>query len=524
MLDRPEKPQTAAEKKKAVAELMKVYGDREWRLDNLYFVQNETGTKVLYRRRKSQKAYCENQWVLDIIAKARQLGYSTHIAIEITDFCVFNKDKAAAIIDYKLEDAKKKLEKIAFAYHSLPDILKNRVYLIKENEDELRWSNGSSCVVGTTHRGGTNQFLHISEFGKIAAEKPETAREIVTGALQTIAPGQIIKVESTAHGTSGRFFDMVERAKAKAATGLPLSVLDFKLHFYGWMFRDDYRLPVNSVIVTQEVIDYFRQLKAKYGISVDGEQQAWYQRKLIDLGWDDMKEEFPSHIDECFYNSLEGAFFKKELAKARADKRIGFPVPYDPTRRVHTCWDKGMNEKSDRNAICWFQHDGVRFRWVDFYENAGENIAHYAGVIEQKRIERKFIYGTHYGPHDLKQRVWGDTSPTPKTMADIAKDVGITFKIVDRVDDKSVSIEAARRAIGVSFFCSEHCDGLIKGLDNYRKTWNKVIGDWTSVPFHNWASNSADALQCGAMGIQPERIERDKPRDRGQRRGSHWSN
>lgn len=525
VLDRPAKPQTAAEKKKALATLLKFYGDREWRLDHLYYVQDETGTKVLYRRRTAQRVYCENQWVLDIIAKARQLGFSTEIAIEITDFCVFNKDKRAAIIDFKLEDAKKKLEKIAFAYHSLPETIKQRNPLIKENEDELQWKNGSSCVVGTSHRGGTVQFLHVSEFGKIALEKPMVAREIITGAFQTIAPGQIIKVESTAHGTSGAFFDMVERAKAKLASGTSLSLLDYKLHFYGWMYRDDLRLPVNSVIVTQEVIEYFRQLKAKYGIAVDGQQQAWYQHKLIELGWDDMREEYPSHIDECFYNSLEGAFFKKELSKARADKRIGFPVPFDPTRRVHTCWDKGMNEKSDRNAIWWFQHDGVRFRFIDYYENAGENIAHYAGVLEEKRLARKFIYGTHYGPHDLKQRVWGDTSPTPKTMADIADEVGVKFKIVDQVDDKGVSIEAARRAIGVSFFCSEFCAEGIKALDNYRKTWNKVIGDWTTVPFHNWASNGADALQCGAMGIQPDKPDREARRSdlRGQRRGTHWS-
>lgn len=527
MLDKPQpspQQQTKAQQKAALAQLLKAYGDREWRLDHLYHVQDETGTKVLYKRRRAQRVYCESQWVLDIIAKARQLGFSTEIAIEITDFCVFNKDKSAAIIDYKLEDAKKKLEKIAFAYHSLPEFLKSRVPLLKENEDELRWANGSSCVVGTTHRGGTNQFLHISEFGKIAAEKPEEAREIVTGALQTIAPGQIIKVESTAHGTSGRFFDMVERAKAKKAEGTPLTVLDFKLHFYGWMYRDDYRLPANMVIVTQEVQDYFKKLEQQHGIKVDGSQMAWYQRKLTDLGWDDMKEEFPSVIEECFYNSLEGAFFKKELSHARADKRIGYPVPYDPTRRVHTCWDKGMNEKSDRNAICWFQHDGVRFRWIDYYENAGESLAHYAGVIEEKRIARKFVYGKHYGPHDLKQRVWASTSPQPKTMQDIAKEAGIDFTIVDRVEDKEISIEAARRAINVSFFCSEYTDGLIKALDNYRKTWNKLIADWTSVPFHNWASNGADAVQCGAMGIQPDKPERDSRRDfRGQRRGTHWS-
>ena len=524
MLDRPH-VLTKKDEKAAFEESLKFFGDREWRLDHLYYVQDEQGTKTLYQRRRAQRAYCENQWVLDIIAKARQLGFSTEIAIELTDFCLFNRDKSTGIIDFKLEDAKKKLAKIRYAYVNLPDWLRDEIPLLKDNEDELKWANGSSCVVGVTHRGGTLQFLHISEFGKTAAEKPEVAMEIVTGALNTVAPGQIIKVESTSHGTNGLFYDMVERAKKKLAEGSPLTVMDYKLHFYGWMYRDDYRVQRSHVVITHEVQTYFAELKKKYGIEVDGDQMAWYQQKVTLLGWDKMKEEFPSHIDECFFNSLEGSFFKKELSRARMDKRIGYPVPFDSTRRVHTCWDKGMNEKSDRNCIWWFQHDGVRFRWIDYYENGGENIAHYAGIVEEKRLARGFIYGTHYGPHDLKQRVWGTTSPSPKTMEEIAKEVGIKFQIVDRVDDKEVSIEAARRAINVSYFCSEYTDRGVSGLDSYQKTWNKILAQWTNVPLHNWASNPADALQCGAMGVIPDKVPREVGRREtfGKRKGSHWS-
>lgn len=524
MLDKPTARTIKKKDDKELKQLLKFYADREWRLDHLYYVQDEDGVRTLYQRRKAQRAYCENQWVLDIIAKARQLGFSTEIAIELTDFCVFNKNKTTGIIDYKLPDAAKKLQKIKFAYDNLPEYIRNEVPLVKNNEDELVWANGSSCFVGTTHRGGTLQFLHWSEAGKTAAEKPELAMEILTGALNTVSPGNIIKIESTAHGTSGIFHDMVMRAKAKLQEGTPLTVMDYKLHFYGWMYRDDYRVQSAHVNITNGVVKYFDELKKKYDISVDGDQMAWYQQKLTLQGWDKMKEEFPSVLDECFFNSLEGSFFKKELSKARTDKRIGYPMPYDPTRRVHTCWDKGMNEKSDRNSIWWFQHDGVRFRFIDYYENGGENIAHYAGVVEEKRIERKFVYGTHYGPHDLKQRVWGNTSPTPKTMEDIAREAGVNFTIVDRVDDKEISIEAARRAINVSWFCSEFTERGVNGLDNYRKTWSKITNQFTNVPFHDWASNPADAYQCGAMGVQPERVPREGRRDTfGKKKGSHWS-
>ena len=42
------------------------------------------------------------------------------------------------------------------------------------------------------------QRLHVSEFGKICNKYPDKAEEIVTGALQTVALGQGITIESTA--------------------------------------------------------------------------------------------------------------------------------------------------------------------------------------------------------------------------------------------------------------------------------------------------------------------------------------
>jgi len=83
-----------------------------------------------------------------------------------------------------------------------------------------------------------------------------------------------------------------------------------------------------------------------------------------------MKSEYPSCSEECFYSSLEGSYsslegsyFKSELTKARDEKRIGLPLPYDPTRVVNTFWDIGVD---DENVIWFHQTDGVRHRLIDF--------------------------------------------------------------------------------------------------------------------------------------------------------------
>ena len=80
-------------------------------------------------------------------------------------------------------------------------------------------------------------------------------------------------------------------------------------------------------------------------------------------GPDDMKSEFPSCLEECFCSSLEGSYFKRELTKARDEKRIGLLLPFDPSRPVNTFWDIGMD---DKNCIWFHQTDGVRHRLIDF--------------------------------------------------------------------------------------------------------------------------------------------------------------
>lgn len=485
----------------AYKKLLKQYSDRNWRINHLYFVADEDGNKVRYSRRPAQIMYAENQWALDIIVKSRQLGFSTEIAIEITDLCVFTKNQAAGIIDFKLEDAKKKLQKIKYAYEGLPANIREAVRLLKDNEDELRFSNGSSVVVGTSHRGGTLQYLHVSEFGKIAAEKPDVANEIITGAFNTISPGNVIKVESTAHGTSGKFYDLVRVAEALQKEKRALSPLDFKLHFFGWYLDPKYRVQSSLVQIPLELQEYFDTLRTKYGVVLDADQCAWYAQKFKQLGKDDMHSEFPSVMDECFYNSLEGTFFKPQLSKAREERRIGYNIPHDPMRRVNTFWDKGMNEKTDQNAIIFHQTDGVRHRLIHYYENAGEGIQHYAQKVQEIGRDRGFLFGTHYGPHDLDARQYIDNA---KTIREVALDLGIKFEIVPRVLDKQDAIEAARAMLGLTWIDAEHCERLVECLDNYRKVYNKTLAQWTNTPLHNWASNcfTGDTKILTRFGLQ----------------------
>lgn len=492
-------------------------GDREWRLDNLYFIQDPAGKKVPFRRNDAQRQLWENLWYLNVILKARQLGMSTQIIIALLDICLFNSNIQAGIIDLTLDDAKAKLEKALFAYNSLPDFLKSAKPLKKENTEELQWANGSGLSVGTSHRGGTLQYLHVSEFGKIAAQFPDKAREIKTGAFGTIHKGQYIFVESTAEGNGGAFFDMVQTAEKLHQQGLALTELDFRLHFFPWWKHSGYRLDAGLVLIEKELADYFDEL-AGQSITLDADQKAWYARKRTQIGFDDMFREYPSTPEEAFKASIEGAYFKTQMSRLRLQKRIG-RVPHDPGKPVNTFWDIG---KWDSTTIWFHQSYGNLHHLIDYYENSGEGVEFYARILNEKREKRGFVYGRHLGPHDLDNSHW--TLPAGRATIDVAKDLGIAFEVVPRVADKMQAIEATRNFLSMCWIDEEHCARGIQCLDNYRKEWDERLATFKKNPLHDWASHGADGLETGACGFTPEYVP--PPTDRYQRKrssGSAWA-
>jgi hypothetical protein len=497
---------TAVKSTAEYARLKKLLSDVEWRLDNLYYILNDQGTKVKFKRNEAQIAFYNEQALRNVLPKSRKLGFSTLIAIMICDRCVFRSGHKAGIVDRSLDDAVDKLSIIKFAYVNLPANIKAENPLVRDNEEYLEWANGSSVSVGTSYRGGTPADLHSSELGKVSVDNPEAAREIVTGAIQAVPLTGRVWVESTAHGTSGVFCDMVRRAQAAMATGTQLTAADFKFHFFGWWIKKENRLPNNLVIISHELKKYFAEVEAKIGRILDADQRAWYAKKYEELGPDDIKEEAPSTVDELFFTSLEGAFWRDEISRARRDKRIGFPVPYDPSYGVNTSWDIGEN----CTAIWFHQTDGVRHRLIDYWEESGASLQRACAMVEDKRKDRGFVYRTHYGPHDLDHKDWAHESKTRKA---VALGLGVKFDVVARVSVKADSIEAGRRLINLSWFDAEHCGVGVSRIENYRKRWNKLMGQFTSDPLEDGNDHGSDALQGLAMGLKPDKVEReDRPR------------
>jgi hypothetical protein len=474
--------------------------DQRWRIDNLYFIKNEKGERVRFRPNLVQRDFLDNMHDFNVILKSRQLGFSTLIMIYMLDHCLFNRNHACGVIAQGLNEAQDLFQnKIRFAYDNMPQQIKDMVPALQDSARKMTFQNGSSITVGTSLRGGTNQVLHVSEYGKIAARYPEKAKEIKTGAFNTVHAGQKIFIESTAEGQGGEFYELCTLAQELEDTGKELTPLDPKFFFYPWYDDPRYILD-EKPIVTLEMDKYFKKVEEWCGYKLADSQKAWYIKKQRLMGTD-MLREFPSMPQDAFSAPLEGCYYGEELAWLRQNNRIT-SVPYDPKYLVHTFWDLGVRDKT---TIWFFQQAGKEYRMIRYYENNNKGIQHYAEVMRTFGYK----YGRHYMPHDGNHK----SLDTGKELYATAREHGILpITIVPRTSDLKHDIQSTRNTLPKCYFDDVHCDVGIKHLASYRRKWNESLGVWGDDPLHDDASNGADAFRTFAIGYKEQLTKGD---DRG---------
>lgn len=500
----------------ALAQVRDQFGDQRWRLNNLYWITDKEGVRVPFRTNWAQEALFDDLHYLNLVLKARQLGFTTFIQLYMLDVTVFYPDTRCGVIAHTKDDAEAIFrDKIKFPYDNLPDGIKAAVPIVRDNTTTMELANNSIIRVGTSLRGGTLQYLHVSEYGKICARFPEKAREIATGALNTVQAGQVAFIESTAEGQEGRFYEMCDSAQSHARMGGRLTPLDWKFHFFPWWKEPAYTLDSEGVVIPPTLAKYFHKL-AGQGIALTAGQRAWYAKKL-ETQKEDMKREYPSTPQEAFEASVEGAYFGTQIADAELAGRIGV-FPALRQYPVHTVQDIGVG---DANTIWFFQIVPKGIRVVGYYENSGEGMPHYCAHIkaefdrEREDEEGTFKWkpGRHWLPHDAKVREWG-TGLT--RVEQFKKAMGV---MPDLVPDHYVEdgIEAAREVFGICLFDEEPCADGLKSLRNYRKEWDEERACWKDKPRHDWASHGADGYRYLAMSYREMvvKVEKKAPPPKG---------
>lgn len=480
-----------------------------WRVSNLYTIADEKGRVIPFRPNPEQSRFMDEMHTLNVIPKARQLGFSTLIQIMGLDTCLFHANTNMGVIAQDLDTAQEIFDqKIRDVYERLPAAIKQAVPATQDAAKAMMFGNGSRIRVGTSLRGGTFQFLHVSELGKIAAKYPDKAREIKSGALNTVHAGQHIFIESTAEGQGGLFHEIVLQAKAIEDEGRKPGPLDFKLHFAPWWKDPKYRIDTDRTIPAKHQA-YFEELRRQHGIELTEAQKRWYSQKSLQQG-EDMRREFPSYLEEAFEAPIEGAYYTEELKRAREQVRIG-DYPFDPKLgAVYTFWDLG---RSDLMTIWMAQRVGAsRWRFFDYIEGQDESFPHYARVLKEKQNDHGgWVYGGHFLPHDGARTDISAATSRRTTL----ENLGIhPIHIVKRTKDLSgpaltSSINLVKAFMDLCAFDRVGCAEGLKHLSNYRREWDDKLAIWKTRPFHNQASDGADGYRTAAEADYQGLLDRE---------------
>ncbi|MGH6892719.1 MAG: hypothetical protein ACREEP_10705, partial [Dongiaceae bacterium] len=202
-----------------------------------------------------------------------------------------------------------------------------------------------------------------------------------------------------------------------------------------------------------------------------------------------------------FDAALPGAYYGKLLQTAETEQRIG-RVPWTPDSVAHTAWDLGIG---DSTAIWFCQLVAQETRLIDYYENFGVGLDHYAKVLREK----PYVYGEHILPHDAQVADLSTGRSRLQTLATL----GINGRVLPREPNIEDGINAARNLLPRCWFDAEKCARGLEALRQYRCDYDAGRKIYSARPRHDWTSHAADAFRYLARGL-PEGPALQAKRDR----------
>jgi phage terminase large subunit len=203
------------------------------------------------------------------------------------------------------------------------------------------------------------------------------------------------------------------------------------------------------------------------------------------------------HIWEGDYaKALEGAYFARHLAEARAQGRIG-KVAADPLLPIRAFFDLGGSGASaDAMAIWLVQFVDREIRVLAYVEGVGQVLAYYTN--ELRRIGHPPESLDAYIPHDGVN----ENNITGKRYETHLSEAGFRSVTVVKNQGKGAAmmrVEAARRLFPRIWFNEATTEPGRDALGYYHEKKDEARGVGLG-PEHDWSSHGADAfgLMCVA--------------------------
>lgn len=214
---------------------------------------------------------------------------------------------------------------------------------------------------------------------------------------------------------------------------------------------------------------------------LDPEELATQRKRMT-------KERYAQEFELDPDAAIIGAYWGNELAEAQSKGRM---CPVEPSGgAVQTVWDLGIG---DSTAIWFWQAVGPEIRVLDFYENHGMGLEHYAAVVASKPWPK----GDDWVPHDARVRELG----TGRTRIETMRQLGLRPRLVPdhKLED---GINAVRVTIPRMWFNTPETRDGVEGLKQYRADYDEKARVFKDRPKHDWTSHRADAMRYLAMAYR----------------------
>jgi Terminase large subunit, T4likevirus-type, N-terminal len=287
--------------------LKKINADPILWLKNFVKIIDNEGNNIKFETNDQQQEFIKSMGKFNIIAKARQLGFST-MSLGLCLYYACNKPNTNyMIVSYKQDSSDSLFNKLKMMYETLPHDKYKFPKVVHNNKGVFRLGNGSSisCVVSGNKdvgRGSTYQYILLSEFAFYSNQE-----RTLLSAEQSLAKNEESRVviETTSNG-----FNAYQKVFSKAWH----KESKYKAFFFPW-FSSGYKKQFSYDYTIAEAWykeKYGRRLQSKdleddekvlYENGASLKQLMWRQWKLQDMEIDEFYQEYPSTWLESFIST-----------------------------------------------------------------------------------------------------------------------------------------------------------------------------------------------------------------------------
>lgn len=293
-----------------------INNDPELWLLNFVKILDNNNQMIPFKINAEQRDFIKNKGKFNILCKARQLGFST-LSLGLMLNSAYQVPNSNYLMACHEEKALSNLfHRLKMMQDSIPDEI--RLKEQRSNRHELLLENGSRISVAVFNsnigRSYTLQMAHISELAMV--KKDDVKQQGLLALESSLAknPDSCIIIESTANGYD--YFQSVYQSAEKGRS-------KYKNFFYGWCNRSHLNQFRSEI---DEAVEWYKSINHGFRLSSDPleltpyerkllkdtkvtlNQLMWRQFKVLDMGEENFRQEFPAEPSEAFISTDSGVF------------------------------------------------------------------------------------------------------------------------------------------------------------------------------------------------------------------------